>query len=257
MQRAALDEPAAACVEGVTTRGLVVRYGEVTAVDGLDLDAVPGRVLGVLGSNGAGKSSLLRAIAGVTPPAGGSVLVAGHDMSTVAGSEAARAVLGYCPDVGGLIRQATVREHIAASIAFAGTGATREERWAEAMSLAADFDLLSVFDRTTGGFSHGMSRRVSVLLALLAATKVLVLDEPFDGVDPLGVDAMLAAIAGRAERGLTVLLSTHLRELLVRASDEIVVMSQGRQLDRAGAADFADEGGRSRYEHALRTAHGE
>lgn len=227
---------------------LTIRYGDVTAVNGLNLTLHRGEVLGLLGGNGAGKSSTLRAIAGVNPPTQGVLTVAGHDMGDRKGVEKGRTAVGYCPDVGGLIRQATVREHVALALAFRGA----THLWPQAMDMIDKFDLMGVLDRPTTGFSHGMSRRLSVLLAALQARDVLILDEPFDGVDPLGVDATMDAIRDARAAGLGVLVSTHLIDLLVDASDRVAVMVGGQVVAHDDAAAFTGETGKARYADLLK-----
>lgn len=234
----------------VLAEALIVRYGTVTAVDGLDLQVEAGEVVGVLGGNGAGKSSTLRAIAGVNPPTSGRLLVAGHDLADPAQAERARAELGYCPDTGGLIRSATVREHVAIALA----SRQRTQEWPHALALLDAFGLSHVLDRETHGFSHGMSRRLSVMLAVLTAQAALILDEPFDGVDPLGVRATEHTIAKAKESGLAVIVSTHLLPLLVGVSDRIVVMASGRAVDSGPASGYAGTTGAQRYEALLAQA---
>jgi ABC-2 type transport system ATP-binding protein len=229
---------------------LGITYGPVTAVAGLDLHVEAGEVLGLLGGNGAGKSSTLRAIAGVNPHTSGVLKVAGHDMSHPKEAESARARLGYCPDVGGLVRQATVREHIALALALRG----KTRLWPQAMEMVEKFDLTHVFDRVTHGFSHGMCRRLSVLLAALTAEDVLILDEPFDGVDPLGVAATMDAIASAAEHGLAVLVSTHMLDLVADASDRIAVISGGRCVATGSPSEFSGAEGRARFADLLMDA---
>lgn len=232
---------------------LVVTYGAVKAVDGVSVSVPGGRVLGILGSNGAGKSSLLRTVGGVVPPTSGHISISGHNLSDPREATRARGLVGYCPDVGGLIRQATVREHVATALAFSPINkAERKSEWARAMNLVEEFDLLRVFDRVTEGFSHGMSRRVSVMLAVLTARDLLILDEPFDGVDPLGVNVTLDAITQCVEKGIAVLVSTHLRELLVRACNDIVVMNEGRVVASGASSEFIGDAGQIRYEQILR-----
>lgn len=234
----------------IEIKDLSIVYGEVTAVDGLNLVVNPGEVVGLLGGNGAGKSSTLRAIAGVNPHTAGTLLVSGFDMADAGQAEKARQKVGYCPDVGGLVRQATVREHIALALAFR----RKTHLWPQAMEMVERFNLTEVFDRVTQGFSHGMCRRLSVLLATLTAEEVLVLDEPFDGVDPLGVEATLAAITTATDNGLGVLISTHLLDLVVVGCDRVAVMVDGRVVDSEAAARFAGERGKHRYATLLRAA---
>ncbi len=228
-----------------------MEYGPVRAVRGVTLDVSAGQVVGVLGGNGAGKSSTLRAVAGVNPPTSGQLMVAGCDMSRPGSAELARTKVGYTPDVGGLIRAATVREHI--GIALSTRGMLGE--WAAAAALVEEFDLADVVDRDTAGFSHGMSRRLSVLLAALTSQDVLILDEPFDGVDPVGVEATMRVITRAKNAGIAVLVSTHLLSLLVRCSDNIAVMTHGKIRDYADADAFAGGIGERRYEQILQQAH--
>lgn len=227
---------------------LTIRYGKVTAVDGLTLDVFPGEVLGLLGGNGAGKSSTLRAVAGVNPHSAGTLKVSGWDMASPAQAEKARSAVGFCPDVGGLIRQATVREHIALALAFR----RKTHLWPQALELAELFDLTDVIDRVTQGFSHGMTRRLSVMLATLTADDILVLDEPFDGVDPLGVEATMKAINLATTAGLGVLISTHLLDLVVESCDRVAVMVGGTVVENSPASAFTGTDGKTRYANLLR-----
>ena len=145
----------------VDVRSLHVRFGEVEAVAGVDLQAYAGHSTALLGRNGAGKSTTMRVLAGVVPPTAGSVTVAGYDVRTRA-LDVKRAV-GYCPDVGGLVPRATPWEHLQLSARL-----RRLDHWEErARDLLERFELGDVAHRVTTGFSHGMGRRLSVCLAAL------------------------------------------------------------------------------------------
>ncbi len=228
---------------------MTIRYGDVVAVDRLSLRINQGRVLGMLGGNGAGKSSTLRAIGGVNAHTSGRLCVAGFDMSTPDGAEAARALVGYCPDIGGLISQATPDEHVDLVASLRGTRGGK----AVADELMERFGLSPVRDRPAGTFSHGMQRRLSVLLAVLTAREVLVLDEPFDGVDPTGVEVTVTAIREAARAGMAVLVSTHLQHLLTSASDDIAVLLKGRLAAEGSASEFSGAVGERRYADLLQS----
>jgi ABC-2 type transport system ATP-binding protein len=236
-------------VELVVAQNLQVSYngGDVVAVKSLDLTLYGGRVVGVLGGNGAGKTSTLRTLGGVMPPTSGTLLVGGSNMSVSREAERARSVIGYCPDTGGLIRHATIREHIGIALGLR----KQKDKWNDALDLVEQFGLTAVLDRETGGFSHGMSRRLSVVLAALTAETLLVLDEPFDGVDPVGVQATLALVRRAATSGVAVIISTHLLSLLVKASDDIHVMIGGEIIDSASSHEFSGQQGEQRYASLL------
>ena len=229
----------------VDVRSLHVRFGEVEAVAGIDLAAYAGQATALLGRNGAGKSTTMRVLAGVVPPTAGTVLVAGRDVRTEA-LQVKRAV-GYCPDVGGLVPRATAWEHLQLAARL-----RRLTDWEKrGRDLLERFELGDAAHRVTGGFSHGMGRRLSVLLAALHEPEVLLLDEPFDGVDPIGVEATLDVIGDARARGACVLVSTHLRELAVEACGNVLVLRGGSRVATVDAGEMTGEEGARAYRGLL------
>ncbi len=229
----------------VEVRGLHVRFGPVEAVAGVDLTTYAGQATALLGRNGAGKSTTMRVLAGVVPPTAGTVLVAGHDVHQH--PLQAKLAVGYCPDVGGLVPRATPWEHVQLSARL-----RRMSGWEErARDLLERFELGDVAHRVTAGFSHGMGRRLSVLLAALHEPEVLLLDEPFDGVDPIGVEATMEVISDARVRGATVLVSTHLRELAVEACTSVHVLRRGAQVATMTSGEMAGEEGARAYRGLL------
>ena len=223
-------------------QGLVVDFGAVRAVAGFDMSVGAGASVALVGRNGAGKSTTMRVLAGVLPPTSGRVIVAGVDAA--ADAAAVRAAVGYCPDVGGLIPRATPWEHLQLAARLRGMTGDWQSRAAD---LLDRFELTAAADRITSSFSHGMGRRLSVVLATFHEPRLLLLDEPFDGVDPLGVDATLQLIVEARTAGAAVLVSTHLLHLAVEACQEAVVLKAGRIVGAAPAAELVGEAGRARY----------
>jgi ABC-2 type transport system ATP-binding protein len=230
----------------VDVSALWVRFGSVDAVRGIDLQVAPGEATALLGRNGAGKSTTMRVLAGVVPPSEGQVLVGGHDVRTT--HLAAKRATGYCPDVGGLVPRATPWEHLQLAARLRRLPRGWEER---AHDLLERFDLGAVAHRVTAGFSHGMGRRLSVLLAAFHEPQVLLLDEPFDGVDPLGVEATMEVITAARARGAAVLVSTHLRELAVDACDHALVLRGGSAVAAVAAGEMSGEAGAGAYRALL------
>ncbi len=230
----------------VDVRDLSVSFGRVDAVTGVDLCVRAGGSVALVGRNGAGKSTTLRVLGGVLPPTRGSVLVGGVDAGR--DPRRAREVVGYCPDVGGLVPRATPWEHLQLAARLRRLDPAWEGR---ARDLLERFDLAAAADRVTAGFSHGMGRRLSVVLAAFHEPAVLLLDEPFDGVDPLGVEATLEEIRRARLRGAAVLVSTHLLPLAVAACDEAVVLRSGAVVAAAPAAELSGDAGAARYRELL------
>jgi ABC-2 type transport system ATP-binding protein len=231
--------------ERIRVRSLWVRFGAVEAVRGIDISAYAGRATALLGRNGAGKSTTMRVLAGVIPPTAGEVLVDGVDVA--ADPLTVKRSTGYCPDVGGLVPRATPWEHLQLAARL-----RRMEGWApRAQDLLERFELGDAAHRVTGGFSHGMGRRLSVVLAAFHQPGVLLLDEPFDGVDPLGVEATLRVIDDAKARGAAVLISTHLRDLAMQACDDALVMRGGSTVAALDADELVGEAGARAYRALL------
>jgi ABC-2 type transport system ATP-binding protein len=184
----------------------------------------------------------MRVLAGVIPPTTGEVRVAGFDIRRET-LDAKRAT-GYCPDVGGLVPRATPWEHLQLAARLRRLPPGWEE---DGRQLLERFDLAGVAHRVTSGFSHGMGRRLSVVLAAFHRPQVLLLDEPFDGVDPLGVDATMSVVEDARSRGTAVLISTHLLELAVQACDEAVVLRGGEIVGAAPAEQLSGPEGARAY----------
>jgi len=231
--------------ERIEIRGLWVRFGSVEAVRGIDLTARAGRATALLGRNGAGKSTTMRVLAGVIPPTEGEVLVDGLDVR--ADPLTVKRSTGYCPDVGGLVPRATPWEHLQLAARL-----RRMTGWeTRAQDLLERFELGDAAHRVTGGFSHGMGRRLSVVLAAFHQPGVLLLDEPFDGVDPLGVEATQQVIDDAKARGAAVLISTHLRDLAMHACEDALVMRGGSAVAAMDADGLVGEAGARAYRALL------
>ncbi len=229
----------------VDVADLRVRFGEVEAVRGISFRVEPGAATALLGRNGAGKSTTMRVLAGVIPATEGEVRVHGHDLRRE--TIAVKRLTGYCPDVGGLVPRATPWEHLQLAARL-----RRLDDWEErARRLLERFDLGAASHRVTAGFSHGMGRRMSVILAAFHEPEVLLLDEPFDGVDPLGVEATMEVIADARARGSAVLVSTHLRELAVDACQEAIVLRGGSAVAQMPASEMTGEAGADAYRALL------
>jgi ABC-2 type transport system ATP-binding protein len=181
----------------------------------------------------------------VLPPTSGSVVIGGVDARRDPGGVRER--VGYCPDVGGLIPRATPWEHLTLAATLRGL-----RDWEpRGRDLLERFDLGDAAHRLTSGFSHGMGRRLSVVLAAFHQPALLLLDEPFDGVDPLGVEAAMDVIREARLGGGAVVVSTHLLALAVEACEEAVVLRAGRVVSAAPAAELSGEAGAARYRALL------
>jgi len=226
-------------------KGLNSYYGDSHILFDVSLRVERNEVVALLGRNGAGKSTTMRVLAGVVPPTEGVVLVAGLDVRR--DLLAVKRLVGYCPDVGGLVPRATPWEHLQLSARL-----RRMSNWEQrARDLIERFELGDAVHRVTSGFSHGMGRRLSVALAAFHEPEVLLLDEPFDGVDPLGVSATLDVIGEARARGAAVLVSTHLRELAIQACSTALVLRGGSAVARLDARELAGEEGADVYRALL------
>ncbi|HLK24083.1 MAG TPA: ATP-binding cassette domain-containing protein [Caulobacteraceae bacterium] len=204
-------------------RSVTKRYGGFTAVDDLSFTVKPGRILGFLGPNGAGKTSTIRMILGLIAPTAGEIAVLGaRDLKTV------RDRIGFLPEERGLYRRMTP----VAAIAFlAGLkGMPRAEARQRARAMLEQQGLGDALGRQIRSLSKGMAQKVQLLSALVHEPELVLLDEPFSGLDPVNQQSLETLIRGLAQRGATVVFSTHVMQHAERLCDQVVLIAEGRKV---------------------------
>ncbi|HTN99184.1 MAG TPA: ABC transporter ATP-binding protein [Microthrixaceae bacterium] len=223
----------------VVTRSLHKRFGTQIAVGSLDLDVPVGSFCGLVGPNGSGKTTSLRMIAGLLRPDSGQAWVAGHD--TWADPVSVKRLLGVVPDPLNLFDRLSARELLRHLGDIRGmevdlvAGRTEE--------LLGVMDLLGSADEQIGGYSHGMRKKTAIAAALLHRPAVLLLDEPFEGVDPVSAVAVRSMLDRYRAGGGTVIFSSHTMDLVERMCDYVAVMAKGALL-AVGPTDSLRGGGR-------------
>jgi ABC-2 type transport system ATP-binding protein len=204
----------------ITIEGLTKRYGAFTAVDDITFTARAGRVTGFLGPNGAGKSTTLRVMVGLTAPTSGSATIDGRRFADLPnpGLE-----VGVLLDASALHAGRTGREILTIAQRTIGLSASRVGEMTHLVSLSDD-----EADRRVRDYSLGMRQRLGIATALIGDPEVLILDEPANGLDPAGIRWMRDLLRGYANRGGTVLLSSHLLHEIEVIADDIVMIGNGR-----------------------------
>ena len=212
-------------VPAVEVAGLVHRFGDAVAVDGLDLAVRTGEVFGLLGPNGAGKTTTLRVVNTLLPVHEGEVAVFGLDVARH--PTRVRRLLGYVPQQLSVEGALTGRQNVAWFARLYDV--PRRARAACVDDALAAMDLLDAADRPAGTYSGGMIRRLELAQALVGDPALLVLDEPTVGLDPIARDGVWDRVrAMRADRGMTVLLTTHYLEEADVLCDTVALLHRGR-----------------------------
>jgi ABC-2 type transport system ATP-binding protein len=205
----------------VSARGLFKRYGELIAVDHVDLTVEKGDVFGYLGPNGAGKTTSLRMLLGLIRPTEGSIELFGRDPQ-VDGAKALQGVAGFVEGPT-FYPYLTARRNLRLLAAY-DEGDSRSR-------IEAMLDLVELRDRgddRVGGYSHGMRQRLGIAAALLREPKLLLLDEPTTGLDPAGMRDMRDLVRRLAGEGITVLLSSHLLAEVEELCNRVAIIRKGR-----------------------------
>ena len=223
----------------IAARGLHQRFGDHVAVRSLDLDVPVGSFCGLVGPNGSGKTTTLRMIAGLLRPDAGRVWVGGHD--TWAEPVEVRRLLGVVPDPLNLFDRLSARELLGHLGELRGLDAAEVARRSE--ELLAVMDLTAAADEQLGGYSHGMRKKAAIAAALLHRPAVLLLDEPFEGVDPVSAVAVRTILDRYRHAGGTVVFSSHAMDLVDRMCDVVAVMVDGALL-ASGPIEALRGGGR-------------
>lgn len=205
----------------IEARGLTKRYGSKTAVDNISFTIEPGTVTGFLGPNGAGKSTTMRMIMGLDRPTAGTVTIAGKSYRDLA---APLTEVGALLDAKGLHGSRTARAHLRQLAASNGIPRRRVDEVLEITGLT------SVAGKRVKGFSLGMGQRLGIAAALLGDPKVLIFDEPVNGLDPEGVKWVRDTCRALAAEGRTVFISSHLMSEMAQTADHLIVIGRGRIL---------------------------
>ncbi|HWK99035.1 MAG TPA: ABC transporter ATP-binding protein [Parapedobacter sp.] len=220
----------------IQLKGLTKRYGDFTAVDGLDLSVYKGEIFGLLGPNGAGKSTTILMMLGLTEPTSGAVHVCGID-STINPIEVKRRV-GYLPDDVGFYEQLTGRENLlytARLNRLSPHGAARRVD-----HLLGRVGLQQAAEKKVGKYSRGMRQRLGLADVLVKNPEVIILDEPTLGIDPIGVREFLELIVALSrEEQITVVLSSHHLHQVQQVCDRVGIFVAGRLLAEGRVADLS------------------
>ena len=219
----------------ITIDALTKRFGAATAVDDVTFTALPGRVTGFLGPNGAGKSTTMRVMVGLTRPTSGSVTISGRRFADLPnpGLE-----VGVLLDASAQHAGRTGREILTVAQRTMGLPASRVREMTQLVSLT-DVEA----DRRVGNYSLGMRQRLGLATALLGDPEVLILDEPANGLDPAGIRWMRDLLRDYADRGGTVLLSSHLLHEIEVIADDIVVIGNGRIVSQGTKSELLQTAG--------------
>jgi ABC-2 type transport system ATP-binding protein len=202
----------------ITTTALTKSYGNAPVVRDVSLHCEPGTITGFLGPNGAGKSTTMRMLVGLARPDHGTSLIAGHPFVELPNPTR---VVGTLLDSSAMHAGRTGRATLTIAARMAGVSTDRVERLLDRVGLA------DAADRRVGGYSLGMRQRLGIAQTLVGDPQVLILDEPANGLDPEGIAWMRRLLRDFADRGGTVLLSSHLLHEVQATADHLVVISRG------------------------------
>lgn len=216
------------------TVGLEKYYGRRKVVDRVNIEVFGGEVVGLLGPNGAGKTTSFRMIMGMLKSAGGKVFFRGNDITTLPMYKRARLGMGYLSQEPSIFKRLTVRDNLLAILETLKL--TRRERFARAEEILAEMDLTRVAESKAQNLSGGEKRRLEIARALVTRPALLMLDEPFSGVDPKAVYEIQGIIVDLKRSGIGILLTDHSVRETLAITDRAYIIHEGRVLV-SGTAD--------------------
>jgi ABC-2 type transport system ATP-binding protein len=208
----------------ISTQNLTRRFGELTAVDNVNLQVAPGQFFGFLGPNGAGKSTTIKMLTGLLAPTSGRIEILGLDLN-VNPVEVKRQI-GVVPEGMALFGRLTGAEFLS----FAGRmyGLDRQTAAKRAAELLDFMQLADQPRKLVTDYSHGMQKKLALAAAVIHGPKVLFLDEPFEGVDAIAAGTLKSMLQGMIARGATIFLTSHVLEIVERLCSHVAIIHQGR-----------------------------
>jgi ABC-2 type transport system ATP-binding protein len=210
----------------IVTTDLTKRFGAKTAVDTLNLRVAPGEFFCFLGPNGAGKTTTIKMLTGLLRPSGGQAILDGHDIQK--DPVTTKALLGYIPDTPFLYEKLTGREFMRF---VAGLYRMPEDTFrARSDTLLDTFEILEVADQFIEDYSHGMRQKLSFASCFLHDPKIVVVDEPWVGLDPKNIRFVKTFLREQTDNGVTVFMSTHSLSIIEETADRIGIIHRGRLL---------------------------
>ena len=222
----------------IKIRGLTKRYGEFTALSNLDLDIAPSELFALLGPNGAGKTTTMRLLMGILRPSGGTAQIDGRDC--FADRVQVKQMVGFLPD------EPTFPDYLRAIeiVRFVGGmhGITGSEIEARSWPLLEQFEIADATNEYAANYSRGMKKKLALVCALLHDPKVLILDEPSSGLDPIATRRLHGLLEEKARQGTTVLLSSHLLDQVEKVCDRVAIISGGRLAAVGTLEDLRERG---------------
>ncbi len=219
-------------MNAIQIRGVTKSFSTVIAVDDLSLDIPQGSIYGFIGPNGSGKTTTMRMIVGISHPDCGSIQVFGREMSGTSPT----GVAGYLPEERGLYRKMTVR----GLLEFHGELRSGRNVSADVTGWLRKLNLADWADKRVDTLSKGMTQKVQFIAAIVAEPKLVILDEPFSGLDPVSAESIRGAILELRSRGTTVVLSTHDMNTAETLCDSIFMIFQGRKVLDGTLAEIQD-----------------
>jgi ABC-2 type transport system ATP-binding protein len=239
-----LNSAAANNPPAIEAQGLTKRFGEFTAVDVLDLEVQTGTVVSLLGPNGAGKTTMVRMLATLLRPDGGSARIAGHDV--VGEAEQVRRAISLTGQFAALDKNLTARENLALMARLRGHGRGAARKIAE--QLIERFDIEEFRDRLVKNLSGGQRRRVDLAAGLIDKPQLLVLDEPTTGLDPRSRQVVWSTVRELVAEGVTLLLTTQYLEEADALADRVVLIDHGREIAAGTPAQLKAQVGEQRVD---------
>jgi len=239
MNAMAAEREASAGKADLSATGLVKAYGDRTVVNGMSVKCSCGEIVGILGPNGAGKTTTFYMIVGLVRPEEGTVLFRGEDITRLPVYKRARKGLGYLAQEPSVFRKLSVWDNVMAILETMPL--SRKERKARAEELLAPFDLMKVARQPAYTLSGGERRKLEIARALVRKPAILMLDEPFAGVDPLSVNEIQEIVRDLAKRGLGIIITDHnVRETLSTVHRAYLVYD-GRLLKEGSSEDLVND----------------